>query len=214
MFGGYKPRTIKTVTSSENARQLRWQEHFAELFNGEVIGSFAAGSTKPAWAICDHCHGFRPTPQQLEVSIQRLGTDKAVGNDLIPAEALKAGGSALAIKLFEIFHRVHSSEQWPVKWKGGRIVDVFKGKGFPLDCSNGRGLLVSDHVATALIDMIKNHVVDDVDKHIPDNQFGCRKGGGTEFPNHTACSLVDYCRIASLSCFALFLDLWRRRSTR
>ena len=53
LLQGHKTSTIRTVrekngetTSSEDARQRRWQEYFADLFKGEVIGSVTVAATK------------------------------------------------------------------------------------------------------------------------------------------------------------------------
>ena len=77
---------------------------------------------------------------------KRLPSGKAVGPDGVHAELLKAGGLAFGTKLFGIVSRLIASEVWPVQWKGGRIVDLFKGKGSAAVCDNSRGLLISDHV--------------------------------------------------------------------
>ena len=38
----------------------------------------------------------------------------------------------------------------PIAWKGGRIIDVYKGKGDAAVCNKSRGLLIMDHMAKPL----------------------------------------------------------------
>ena len=48
---------------------------------------------------------------------------------LKPAELLEAGGVPLAAKLNLLQNKVWKAKCWPLQWTGGRIVNIWKGKG-------------------------------------------------------------------------------------
>eukprot|EP00973_Karenia_brevis_P081561 11305703-Karenia_brevis.AAC.1 len=108
LLRGYVPKPMKSVrmkdgSLSTNAEQcqLRWQEHFCELFNGRIVQDLTDLATPPGTSCSEG--GFIPSISAVENTIQKLGDRKALGLDGLPAELLKAGGSPLAIKTHEIF---------------------------------------------------------------------------------------------------------------
>ena len=142
-----------------------WQEHFCDLFSGSVESDMSLLSTKPS-QITEHS-SFKPSLLAWCQSLQMLGIGKAVGPDEIPAELIHAGGDAFGIKSYPIFEQLVINEQWPVRWKGGKIIDLFKRKGSAQDCPNSRGLLVSDHMAKAAIGNVKDHFIDKIVQEMP-----------------------------------------------
>ena len=110
-----------------------------------------------------------------------------------------------------MMHAVHSAivvtSRFPIRWKGGRIVNLWKKKGDPAVCKNSRGLLVSDHLAKGFISQLKEEVDGAYDENMPKTQFGSVAKGGTEYAHHIVTSCLDYARLLSLSVFVLFLDL-------
>ena len=64
----------------------------------------------------------------------------------------------MAVKLNELEARIIHREQVPVKWKGGRMVDVWKKKGNAADCNSSRGILISDHMAKSFVDILKQQI--------------------------------------------------------
>jgi hypothetical protein len=69
-------------------------------------------------------------------------------------ELLKVGGEALACRLSDLAQRVVREESWPIEWKGGRIIDLFKHKGSPLVCDSYRGILLASHMMKVVLAQI------------------------------------------------------------
>ena len=212
LLAGFAPRPLQAVRLKDGSlsttaaqRDARWQEHYCELFNGYVVDNPSALATAPARPVREHA--FLHSCAQLECAIQRLGNNKGLGPDELSAEVAKAGGSPFAVKLHEITSRIVSDERWPVQWKGGRLASLWKKKGSAADCGNSRGLLISDHISKAFIGTLKDEMQQQVQDNTADNQFGGMAGGGTDFPNHTIRSVLQYAKMCSLSVFVLFLDL-------
>ena len=65
-------------------------------------------------------HNFQHSPSDLERSIAKLGNNKDLGPDEFAAEVAKTGGSAFAVKLYDVTRRLVEEERWPVQWEGVR----------------------------------------------------------------------------------------------
>ena len=87
------------------------------------------------------------------------------------------------------------------------MASSWKRKGSPLECANSRCLLVADHIGKAFAGCVKEPLQPIVDANMADTQYGCTAGGGTDYPNHTVRSLLQYAKLLSLSVFILFLSL-------
>ena len=115
------------LTSNEQERQERWQEHFADVFGGRIVNKSEIRNSLVEPIVLTS--SLETTPQITERAIRRLKRNRGVGVDDIPAELLQAGEGAMAVKVSEVYTRVKDEEQWPTAWAGGRIVDIFKKKG-------------------------------------------------------------------------------------
>ena len=122
-----------SLTVSEDQRQQAWVEHVAEVFRGQVVSKNDAQQDYP----CNPAglDNIPMTPTIAEKALRRLGSNKGEGEDLIPAGLLRAGGGGLAVALSSVYAEIINDMCWAVAWTGGRIVDVYKGKGD----RNGKG---------------------------------------------------------------------------
>ena len=211
-LSAYKPRRLPavlledgTLSRTEEERQERWARHFAGVFGAQMCDDL--DQLKSAPTVLTTVHEFHPTLHQLAAAVRRLPNRKAVGPDSVPAEILKAGHDAFAVKLFDIVERMIASEVVPIQWRGGRIVDLFKGKGAAACCDDSRGLLIGDHAGKAVIDLLKAEIDPIYQRSVPPSQFGAVKGGGTDYPHHLVRAALDYARIAGLSACVVFVDL-------
>ena len=150
---------------------------------------------------------FKPTVHQVHQCLMNLANGKAVGQDGIAAEILKAGGWQCACIIHSIINNIAINRYVPVNWKGGRIATLFKGKGDPAVCGNSRGLLVLDHVAKILSDLLSPFVTPLYHDNMPDSQHGCVKNKSTDLANHLIRAMIEWAALANLSIFVLFLDL-------
>jgi len=209
-LGKFTPRPLKAVkrkdgsfTTTVNERELRWQEHFCELFSGAIMGSMVDATSV----------SVRPVINTLPISaqttyeyIQSLG-ETACGPDELHAKLLKVGGCALAVAVNRIETRSIMEEQVPVRWKGGRLIDLYKKKGDPALCSQSRGLLISDHLSKCFVGKLRDSASVELRASVPADQFGGCAGGGTDYATMIVRLLIAYSVKSSLSIFVLFLDL-------
>ena len=202
------PRVIKlkngALSHDEASWKLRWTEHFAEVLNGTIVPDASSTVTTPERATSGHVD---VSPWRMRVAIQRLGRVKGLGLDSIPAELLHIGRFPLAVKLSELCTKIVLYDKWPYAWKGGRVVDLYKGKGDPMLCDASRGLLISDHMGKAFVSVLKDEIEGPYTQNMPECQHGGIWKLGTDMAHHFVISAMDYAAVNNLSIFVLFLDL-------
>ena len=128
------------LTQSSDEAISRWEEHYAEVYRG-------TGVTEADLLAKNASHPVQMDagPRATQTAFAKLGRNKGIGPDGIPAELLQAGGAAAAVKYSELNVRIASTHTWPVAWKGGELVNVWKGKKDAADCDASRGILLADH---------------------------------------------------------------------
>ena len=130
-------------TSSEEERQMRWLEHFQEVFKGARV------TTADLQALPHD----PPLPGDLSMTAadtaaawRQLGSNKGVGRDGLPAEFWQATAAVTAPIAASLYNEVLQSEVWPVAWTGGRLQEIFKLKGHRANCDDYRGIILEDHL--------------------------------------------------------------------
>jgi hypothetical protein len=172
-------KTNGELTSTQEERDARWTEHFAEVFNGvEVPMQQMREEPRPVSTITG---SLDVGPQATQHAFAKLGTNKGVGKDEIPAELLAAGGAPMGVLFSQVNLRIADNGSWPTQWRGGRMQPVHKKKGDPTVCDNSRGILLADHSGKGLTALIKDELDPDYTEHIPSNQYGAVALKGTDF---------------------------------
>ena len=101
----------------------------------------------------------------------------------------------LAVRVADLCRRIIARAQWPVQWKGGRQLELFKGKGSASKPDNYRGLLISDHLGKAFLQVIKREMEPLYRSNQPKSQHGSITGRGSDFAHQLRryFSLVGLC---------------------
>ena len=161
-----------TLAKSPEEVAARWQRHFSSTLAGSPValeeisrGHFARTSAP----------GCTPSQIQLRALLLKSSKAKAPGPDGIVNEVLVAGGESMVRELQRVFFKVCLSNAPPHAMRGGWLVDIFKGKGDPRDCSNSRGVMLEDHVPKLLSKHLRNLLEPHLPKLTGDMQFGARK---------------------------------------
>ena len=192
------------IAASRHECDMRWQEHFCEVTGGKIV---------PAMSPCVNdvaertFVGFRTTPASTEAANCALPSNKGTGPDGIPAEVLKAGGAAVAVKQTELQNRVGAYGEWPRQWQGGRCVPIHKQKGPKDVCDEYRGLLLADHMSKSFVSQVKTKLDTTYNEKISLHQYGAVPGRGADFGHHVILSIHERAKMLNLSVFTLFIDL-------
>ena len=182
-----------------------WQGHFAKVLNAPI--KEITPDLFPPPPPKDSMEPISFSLNNVVTCVNKLGKGKRIGLDGIEAEVLQAGGMTIARSLHNILCSAAVWHYAPAQWRGGRIVDLFKGKGSPSDADNSRGLLISDHSGKVLTGLLRDHVDELCSRYVPNEQFGGAKKRCTTFATHLVRTFIDHCSIHSISCFVLFIDL-------
>ena len=113
--------------------------------------------------------------QDVESSLSRLKSNKAVGLDGVDGYFLKIAASAISNSLTTVFNLSISSGVFPDAWKVAKVTPLFK-EGSLLDRSNFRPISVLAIVSKILERHVHSNLYDFLTCHdlLTDSQFGFR----------------------------------------
>ena len=212
VLGGLPPKVAASIYDEDgnilNDRTAildRWNRHFSNVSNGTVrpLETNAVGHE----AIVPPLEKFACPIEQVEVQVQKLATGKGVGPDEIPAEAIQAGGLPFIWFLHRVISAIFECGYVPVRWRGGRIAALFKGKGDPRNTDSFRGLLLSDHSVKVLTGILQCEVSGAYESFLHVEQFGGFAGRGTAFAAQCSWQFLQLCKSMTWSCAIIFVDL-------
>ena len=206
MSKAVKDRNGSIVSDAADVK-LVWQDHFSRVFNASIArfdpSLFPHPSNVTKSLISPVYFDF----DEVSDGIRSLGRNKGVGEDRNEAETLVAGSEPIARLLQGVMNASSRLSFAPSQWRGGRLIDLYKGKGDPSVTDNSRGLLIADHASKVFTGLLRKRVEPYYMSYIPREQFGCASARGTVFATHLLRSFIDYCSILSASFFVLFIDL-------
>jgi hypothetical protein len=115
---------------------------------------------------------------EVEWAICQLKDNKAPGMDGIPIEMIRAGGDEMVRKITLLCNRIWETGEWPKGWKNSVFIPIFK-KGDAKDCGNYRTIALISHTSKILLKILHKRMESTVERELPANQAGFRKGRGT-----------------------------------
>ena len=189
-----------SVASTALERELRWQEHFANLFHGRICDPRGAPDDSANAGACEAqpdaiseqeaaqlLADIGCSPTSILDTAKKVSRGKGLGPDGIAMELVVAGGDVAAIQVFEQAKCIVKRASWPLEYKGGRIVDIFKNKGDSMVCDQSRGILLACHVFKLFFSFLVDAMNEPYFNALPPSQQGSVPGGGTDFATHVVC---------------------------
>ncbi|CAK0834692.1 unnamed protein product, partial [Prorocentrum cordatum] len=125
----------------------------------------------------------------------------------LPPCRAPGGGPPLHELLAVLYQDVVGHERWPSQGTGGRMQSVHERRGPLEDCDESRGIVLEDHAAKALKQMLGDMLNEPCHQNMPEAQHGAVAGKGTDYAAHLVHCFVAYCAARHLSCFVWFFDL-------
>ncbi len=186
---------------------LRWRQHFNELLNmpsQPLQAALDAIEQKPEHPNLD----TPPTLEEVQAAIKALKNGKTPGQDAIPAEVYKNGGSALVQRLHDLFLKIWQDGDVPQDFKDATIVTVYKKKGSKAECGNYRGISLLCVAGKILTKILFSRLLNNVAHHaLPESQCGFRPNRGTADMIFAARQLQEKCREQNKDLYTVFVDL-------
>ena len=160
------------LSLDEEAKKEAWREHYERLLNVEFPWnpedlseeSPVEGPSEPI------------TLEMITKAISKMASGKAAGPSGIVAEMLKPVGEAGAVEVRDLIEDIISEGCIPTDWQESFIVNLYKGKGDPLNRGNYRGLKLIEQVMKVLERVVEGLVRQRVE--IDEMQCGFMSGRG------------------------------------
>ena len=160
-----KKDNAMTIGDSENV--TRWTEQV-----------HVQGSSPLRW----HQDAFSQQLDETEQWIWTISGRLANSPDTISSLCSCASGRTWAATLSQFVLPIKVCEEFPFAWKGGRAVDLFKGKGDAANTNAHRVPLIQAHMGKVMVEQLERRTISSYHMAAPDGQFGVVSHGGTDVP--------------------------------
>ena len=185
-LAGKPPRPLKALKDIDGkvltdgpSIARRWLQHHVGVLGADVALCPTTACPTTAPRFCTSESRFKPSVGDVQDQVARMSGNKALGPDGISATVLRAGGWHAAKQLKDIIDIAIDTEHVPVAWRGGRMCNLFKNMGSPMNCDDHRGLLIGDHAGKVLTGLLQDAVTPAYQAFVGDNQYGAVPGLGT-----------------------------------
>ena len=146
-----------TFANTPEEANARWLRHFSAAEQGgpispEVLIAKCYARQKAAdLDAVDICGCDLPSQYDLETAFRFSQPGKAAGNDGMPPDILHCYPGPVAKLFYPVLLKVAFRLQEPLQFKGGSVSHIYKCKGDIADCTNHRGILISNNVGRVSI---------------------------------------------------------------
>ena len=172
------------------AEREAWKEHFASISNTmgqvsqDVWQRVTEGEGEATWLTKE------PSIVEMDKAIGKMKVRKKPGKDGITAEILKYGGKKFRKKVYgivqEMWRRAVNAEdgkeadEWPIEWKLGITVPLWKKKGSFKDKNTWRGITLLSVGSKLLARVSARRLSEWSEGWVCEQQCGFRKGRGVD----------------------------------
>ena len=133
--------------------------------------------------------------------------DRAHGEDAIPDEAIALAPTESADMYQPLLLKASLRCEEPLAYRGGNVVDIWKGKASPFDCSNSRGVTIGDSVSKKYHMWLRKCLFPYAHKFSDRTQCGGYKQRGTDVCSFVVRSFMQSVVPMRWSCAVLFVDI-------
>nr|XP_043629755.1 uncharacterized protein LOC122601043 [Erigeron canadensis] len=113
-----KDESGRSIVKEGDIRK-RWEEYFANLFNGRRSGRIEGGEVSTAHPNTryDDDDAMRISQEEVRIALKKMGRNKAVGPDQILVEAWRCLGDVGISLLTSLFNKIWTSAKMPEEWR-------------------------------------------------------------------------------------------------
>lgn len=142
---------------------------------------------------------------EVEAAVKNLKSGKSPGEEGIPNEYLKLGGSELVNHLTELFNKILITEEIPVQWLINDIILIHK-KGSKDDVNNYRPISLMSTIYKLFSTIILRRITRNLEENQSEDQAGFRSGYSTIDHLHTLAQLMEKAGEFNLTLYIAFID--------
>ena len=149
-----------------------------------------------------------PTVKEIIAIHGSLKKGKGLGEDLLGSEILKLAPIQTAMATLPLNLKATTWIWYPIQWKGGQIIELFKKKGDRRICGNSRDITLTSAQGKPHTRLIRKQLQIPAKKTCLWSQTGSGlTGAGTDFGHLAARAALDIAKCKNLSCAIIFADL-------
>ena len=115
---------------------------------------------------------------EVKWALGSITTNKASGDNGIPAELFQVLKDDPATVLHSICQEIWKTQHWPQDWKRSVFIPIPK-KGNAKECSNYCTFVLISHASKVMLKILQARLQQYVNRELPDVQAGFTKGRGT-----------------------------------
>ena len=192
----------------------RWAEHFNGVLNQSSEFDMSVLEEIPQWGV-NRSLDDAPTLDEVLHSIKQLAPGKSPGEDGIPPDIYKHGGTVVAEQLLELFKQIWKEQEVIQDFRDAEIVHLYKNKGDRGCCDNHRGISLLCIAGKILARLLLNRLNKHIDKIglVPESQCGFRKDRGTGDMVFALRQLQEKCKLQRQNLYLTFIDLTKAFDT-
>ena len=115
---------------------------------------------------------------EVKWALESFTMNKASGGDEVPVELFQILKDDAVKVLHSICQQIWKTQQWPQDWKRSVFIPISK-EGNVKECSNYCTIALISHTSKIMLKILQARLKQYVNRELPDNQAGFRKGRGT-----------------------------------
>lgn len=135
------------------------------------------------------------------------GKNTAPGHDFISRNTLRKLEHSIHLEIINIYNYCLKNHHFPTEWKTGIIITIPKPNQDHSHPQNYRPITLLPVIGKNLEKILKKRLSNEIDQHIPQNQFGFRQKSSTIHPLVIITSNVQASSIIGSKSAAIFIDL-------
>ena len=148
-----------------------------------------------------------PTLADLELAYRRVASGKATGPDRVPGELCHIAPAACARATYSSLWKLLLFGHEALQYKGGLLVQAYKGKGAVTKCSSYRSLLISSHIGKSLHRAMRCSQAHIFEGFLQAQQLGGRRAMPVTYGVHLVRAFHRQAQHCGHSCALIMLDL-------
>ena len=149
-----------------------------------------------------------PSPFEAMVRIRRVQQHRAIGEDLVPDELLKLCPQATHRLLYPLMLKAVLTVRPPLQWRGGQIMELYKGKGSASDPASYRDVCLAGVCAKVFGKCWRTRLATRLAGMTNAMQFGSGMHGGDTSTAHLALrSMMDIAEVQGETLDIVFVDV-------
>ena len=113
----------------------------------------------------------------MRAVLKEMKRHKAPGLFGLVAEMIQATGDIGIQWILDLCNGIVKEGSIPEDWKSSVVLQIYKGKGDPMQCGSYRGIKLLEHAMKVVERIVEHRIQQQIE--IDDMQFGFKKGKGT-----------------------------------